>query len=194
MKKTMTLIVLLMTISFSTATQAQEAYLGDIKLTAINFEQRGWMECDGRLLSIAQHSALFSLIGTIYGGDGITTFALPDLRGRVPVGIGSGPGLTTVQLGDTGGSETNTLTVSQMPSHNHTVNAVVDDGNSATPTGNFPAGTKLLDKEYANGGTATTMNSNMIGSTGNNQPVNNKQPYVGLRYVICVQGYFPSRN
>ncbi|RSK39991.1 phage tail protein [Mangrovimonas spongiae] len=183
-----------MTTFFSTTTQAQEAYLGDIKLTAITFEQRGWMECDGRLLSIAQHSALFSLLGITYGGDGITTFALPDLRGRVPVGIGSGPGLTTVQLGDTGGSETNTLTVSQMPSHNHTVNAVIEDGNSATPTGNFPAGTKLLDKEYANGGTPTAMNPNMIGNSGGNMPVNNKQPYIGLRYVICVQGIFPSRN
>ena len=174
---------------------AQDAYLGDIKLTAVTFEQRGWMECDGRLLSINQHTALFSLLGTTYGGDGRTTFALPDLRGRVPIGLGQGPGLPNYVQGSKGGATTTTLTVNNLPPHNHTVNAVVEDGNQSVPTGNLPAGTKLLDKEYSDASASnTTMNSAMINNTGEGQPVNNMQPYITLRYVICVQGIFPSRN
>ncbi|WP_418512915.1 phage tail protein [Corallibacter sp.] len=192
MKKTIT--TLLLFICLSSAIQAQDAYLGDIKLTAVNFNQRGWMSCEGQLLPINQNAALYSLLGTTYGGDGVTTFALPDLRGRVPVGIGQGNGLSPVVQGEVGGVESNVLTVAQMPSHNHAVNAFVEDGTSSDPTGNYPAGTKLLDKEYASSGTPTTMNSNMISSQGQNSPINNKQPYLGVRYVICVAGLFPTRD
>ena len=194
MKKTLTILAVLLCLSFSNTTNAQEAYLGDIKLTGVNFEQRSWMECDGRLLPISQYSALFSLLGTQYGGDGRTTFALPDLRGRVPIGQGNGPGLPSYNQGSEGGAPTTALTTSNLPSHNHSVNAVVEDGNSASPTGTLPAGTKFLDKEYSTGGTATTMNPAMVGNTGGSIPANNMQPYVTLRYVICVQGLFPSRN
>ena len=189
-------IYLLSTILFLTFMNlnAQEAYLGDIKMTAINFDQRGWKSCEGQLLSIASYSALFSLLGTQYGGDGRSTFALPDLRSRVPVGKGQGTGLPNYSLGDKGGSTTNTLTKSNLPAHSHTVNAVTEDGNSSSPTENYPAGTKLLDKEYASDGTLSTMNTNMIGETGDNTAVNNMQPYAVVRYVICVIGAYPTRN
>jgi len=173
---------------------AQEPYLGDIKLTAINFEQRGWAECNGQLLSIASNTALFSLLGTTYGGDGETTFALPDLRGRVPVHNGQGPGLTNRRQGQVGGTESNTLTVAQMPTHTHTINAVSEDGNQSSPIGNMPAGTKLLDQEYSNATAAGTMNSEMVNSEGGNQSVNNMQPYAVVKYVIALQGLFPSPN
>ena len=195
MKKTITILVVLLCLGFNNTAQAQEDYLGDIKLTAVTFTQRNWMACEGQLLPISEYSALFSLLGTTYGGDGRTNFALPDLRGRVPVGYGQGPGLSNRPQSEEGGSETNTLSVAQMPTHNHAVNAVVEDGNEHIPTGNLPAGTKLLDKEYSNASASnTTMNSAMINNTGGSQPVNNMQPYAVVRYVICVQGLFPSRN
>lgn len=194
MKKIITLLVLTIALSSVGLLQAQEPYLGDIKLTAINFDQRDWVSCDGRLLSISQNSALFSLLGTTYGGDGQTTFALPDLRGRTPVGIGNGPGLTNVIRGQKGGVESNILTVSQLPSHSHSVAAVPVDGNSSSPENNFPAQTKTLDPEYSNASATVSMNSSMIGNTGDGQSVENRQPYLGLRYVICVNGLFPSQN
>jgi len=173
---------------------AQEGYLGDIKITGINFTQRGWASCEGQLLAISEHTALYSLLGTQYGGDGRTTFALPDLRSRVPVGVGYVPGFPYYTQGQTGGSTTNTLTIANLPAHNHAVNAISEDGNSSLPTNNFPAGTKLLDKEYATTGTVTNMNTNMIGTTGSNTAVNNMQPYAVVRYVICISGLYPSRN
>lgn len=189
-------IYLLTTILFLAFTHinAQDAYLGDIKMTGASFNQYGWLACEGQLLQIAQYNALYSLLGTTYGGDGVYTFALPDLRSRVPVGVGTGPGLPTYAQGSTGGSPTNTLSIANLPAHSHSVTAITEDGNSSLPTNNFPAGTKLLDKEYATTGTATTMNANMIGQTGSNTAINNMQPYLTVRYVICVEGYYPSRN
>lgn len=189
-------IYLLTTFYFLTSINlnAQDAYLGDIKMTAINFDQQGWMPCEGQLLSIASNSALFSLLGTTYGGNGETTFALPDLRSRVPVGQGQAAGLPNYNQGQIGGSPTTTLTIANMPAHRHSVIAVVQDGDSSSPTDNYPAGTKLLDKEYATGGTITNMNANMIESTGSGQEVNNMQPYTVVRYVICVSGLYPSQN
>lgn len=189
--KTLAVVILLLTSNQSTS---QEAYLGDIKLTAISFNQRDWLPCEGQLLPIAQYQALFSLLGTNFGGDGMTTFALPDLRGRVPIGIGNGPGLSNVTIGQTGGTESNTLTVNQIPNHNHTINAVTTDGNQSIPTGNLPGGTKFLDREYSDASANTTMNANMVGSTGGGQPIENRQPYIGVRYVICVVGIYPSQN
>ena len=175
-------------------TYAQDPYLGDIKMTALNFDQRGWMSCEGQQLLISNNSALFSLLGTQYGGDGRTTFNLPDLRSRVPVGKGQGPGLPNYSQGQQGGSTTNTLTISNLPAHSHSVNAVIEDGDSSLPTNNYPAGTKLLDKEYASVGTVTNMNTNMIDETGSDTAVNNMQPYLVIKYVICVTGLYPSRN
>ncbi|MBU2940087.1 tail fiber protein [Lacinutrix sp. C3R15] len=196
MKKLITTLSVCLCFFFVNTVNAQDAYLGDIKLTAVYFVQSGWMECDGSLLPIAQNTALFSLLGTQYGGDGITTFALPDLRGRVPIGQGAGPGLPSYSQGNQGGLHTTTLVEANLPAHNHSVNAVVEDGDSESPTNNYPAGTKLLDKEYSTGEstTATVMNENMIGNTGSGTAVNNMQPYTTLRYVICVSGYYPTSN
>lgn len=131
----------------------------------------------------------------MYGGDGRTTFALPDLRGRAPIHHGTGPGLSEKRIGQKSGTEKNTLSVQNLPSHSHTINAVLEDGNQSSPTGNLPAGTKLLDQEYSDATAAnTTMNATMVNSTGNNQEVNNMQPYLTVTYIIALQGIFPSRN
>lgn len=195
MKKITTALLLIIALSSFTLSQAQENFLGEIKLVPYNFDPVGWAECDGRLLSIAQNSALFALLGTTYGGDGETTFALPDLRGRVPMGRGNGPGLTPRSLGQKTGAETNTLTLANMPAHNHTVNAVAEDGNQSTPEGNLPAGTKVLDTEYSDASASTaTMNTSMINNSGGGQAVNNVQPVLVLRYIIALQGTFPSQG
>ncbi|WP_342448689.1 tail fiber protein [Tamlana crocina] len=194
MKKRITIGFFLLCFVFSFQLNAQEGFIGEIRMFAGNFAPRSWALCDGQLLAISQYQALFSILGTTYGGDGRTTFALPDLRGRVAIHPGSGPGLSTYRQGSKGGTETNTLTVSQMPPHSHTVNAVVEDGNQSVPTGNLPAGTKALDKEYSDAAANTTMNSTMIGNSGGGQPVNNIQPYGTVNYIICLQGIFPSRN
>lgn len=173
---------------------AQEAFIGEIRMFAGNFEPRGWAFCDGRILSIAQNTALFSILGTTYGGDGRTTFALPDFRSRVAVGVGQGPGLSQVILGEKAGAETVTLNVNQMPSHSHTVNAVSSEGNQNSPTGNLPADTKTLDKEYSNANANTTMKVSMINPAGGNQPFSVQQPFTGMNYIICLEGYYPSRN
>jgi len=194
MKKNIFLIFLLGTFLTGTKSTAQsDPYIGQIILVPYNFAPVGWARCDGQLLSIAQYSALFSLLGTQFGGDGQSTFALPDLRGRVPMGAGTGLGLTPTTVGEIKGTETNTLSVSQMPSHSHTVNAVTSEGNQNTPTGNVLADTKLLDKEYSNAVTNTTMNTTMIGNAGGNQPVNNLQPSITLMYIIATQGIYPQR-
>ena len=159
-----------------------------------DFAPRGWAKCEGQLLAISQHSALFSLLGTMYGGDGRTTFALPDLRGRVPMHYGLGPGLSTHIQGESGGTETNMLTVANLPAHNHSINAVTADGNTSAPGGNLPAGTKLLDKEYSDATATTTMNATMVSSTGGGQAVNNMQPYLTVTYIIALQGIYPTRN
>jgi microcystin-dependent protein len=193
MKKFTFLALLLGTFLTGTKSNAQiDPYLGQIILVPYNFAPAGWARCDGQLLPIAQNTALFSLLGTQFGGNGTTTFALPDLRGRVPMGDGSGTGLTPTVVGQLKGTETNTLSTAQMPIHNHTVNAVTSEGNQNTPTGNLPADTKLLDKEYSNAATNTTMNATMIGNAGGSQPVNNMQPTITLMYIIATQGIYPS--
>ena len=181
-------------LNFSAQGQGQEGFIGEIRMFAGNFAPRTWAFCDGQLLPISQYSALFSILGTTYGGDGRTTFALPDLRSRVAIHTGQGPGLSNYRQGDKGGLETNTITINQMPSHNHTVNAVNTDGNQSLPTNNLPAETKVLDKEYSDINPNTTMNPSMINNQGGGQPVNNIQPYVVVNYIICIEGQFPSRN
>jgi microcystin-dependent protein len=176
-------------------------FLAEIVLFAGNFAPRGWAFCQGQILSIAQNTALFSLLGTTYGGNGQTTFALPDLRGRVPVGTGQGPGLPSVNLGQVSGEPTHTLIVTEMPAHNHTaqvqLNAASGGGNSASPAGNVPAASTARDSIYSNT-SDTTMAANggqvTVGIAGGSQPHNNMQPYLGLNYIIAVEGIFPSRN
>ena len=193
MKKIAFTTLTIITLLFNTKANAQDSYIGTITAVGFDFAPRGWMKCEGQLLSIAQNSALFSLLGTTYGGDGISTFALPDFRGRVIGGTGSGPGVSARNIGQTTGTETNQLTVSQLPSHSHSVAAVTSEGNQNTPEGNLPSNTKLLDKEYSNATANTTMNNAMIGATGSGSPVNNMQPTIFVTYIICTEGIFPSR-
>jgi len=180
MKKITLLAFMACVLLSSTRVSSQNNFIGEIKMFAGNFAPQGWARCEGQILPIQQNQALFSILGTTYGGDGLTTFALPDLRGRAPLHFGQGPGLTAYEIGQTGGTESNTLTVGQMPAHSHTVNAVTSDGNQHLPTSGFPANTKLLDKEYSSGTPNTTMNAAMIAPSGNGQPVNNVQPYIPL--------------
>lgn len=175
--------------------QASDPFLGQIAFVPYTFAPKNWAECNGQLLSIAQNTALFSLLGTTYGGNGTTTFALPDMRGRMVVHNGQAPGgPTTYTMGQTGGAESVTLTVTQMPAHSHTVNAVTSEGNQNLPTGSLPADTKVLDKEYSNAAANTTMGSSMISSTGGNQAHENRPPFITLKCIIALQGVFPSQN
>jgi microcystin-dependent protein len=180
-----------------TLTHAQtEGFIGEIRMFAGNFAPRGWALCEGQLLPISQNQALFSILGTTYGGDGRTTFALPDMRGRVVAGTGRGSGLTDRRLGQKFGSENNTLNTTQLPSHNHSsaIQAVSDVGNTNDPTGNYFANTGLFDNEYRSTGTVVNMRSGTTGNQGSSQPVNNVQPTIVINYIICLQGIFPSRS
>ena len=170
-----------------------EPFLGELRLTPYNFAPQGWMFANGQLLPISQNTALFSLLGTSFGGDGITTFALPDLRGRVPVSFGQGPGLSNYNLGDKVGAETVTLTVNQIPAHSHTVNASANKGNHASPIGNYPASDAAgVTAEY-NATPTGVMNAGVISPVGGGQPFENRQPTLTLNWIIAMQGIFPAR-
>lgn len=173
--------------------------MGTIKMTGINFEPRGYFFCDGRLLSISQYSALFALLGTTYGGNGTTNFALPNLCSRLPIGIGSNTqGLTQKQLGERAGVENVTLLSAEMPSHTHTINGLSGGLESYTPTNNFlPQYANTAATFYAQKDKTTDallpMNAQVASPTGGNQPHQNMPPYIGLNFIICVEGIFPSR-
>ena len=171
-----------------------DPFIAEIKMFAGNFAPRGWAFCQGQLLPINQNQALFSLLGTIYGGDGRTTFALPDLRGRTAIGPGNGPGLSTYREGQNGGVEYVTLTANQMPSHNHRINAVTTVGNSTTPTNHLLADSAAFDDEFSNATANTMMSSTMVTNTGGNQSHENRQPFLAIYYIIALQGVFPSRS
>lgn len=173
-----------------------ESYIGEISLYAFNFAPKGEALCQGQILSIAQNTALFSLLGTYYGGNGQTTFGLPNLMGRVAVGMGSGPGLTPRTIGEMGGSETVSLTVAEMPMHNHFINASGDSGLD-TPINNFIGAVTNSERETFNGFSGSPsgqMNPNAIGVAGGSQPHNNMQPFLVLNYSISLQGIYPSRG
>lgn len=193
MKKIIICLLLFVSLSNLKA-QGSEPFLGQILFVPYNFAPRGWAECNGQLLPINQNLALFSLLGTNYGGNGTTNFALPDMRGRVLLSDGAGPGLSTYDLGQTGGKETHTLTVAEMPTHSHSVNAVSAEGNQNLPTNVLPANTKALDKEYSSAAPNVQMSSTMINPAGGNQAHENRQPFLVLKCIIAVQGIFPSRN
>ncbi len=174
-------------------------YIGEIMATGINFCPLGWAAADGQLLAISQNDALFSLYGTIYGGDGRTTFGLPDLRSRTPMGDDTGPGLTTRRLGAKGGQEQTTLTVNQLASHNHQVNATNADGTFPGPGGKILAaahGTEEFGAEtiYSDQAANVQMSSQMIVNTGGNQPVETLDPTQVIRYCVSLFGVYPSRN
>jgi len=169
---------------------AQEGFIGEIRMFAGNFAPRGWAFCEGQLLPINQNTALYSILGTTYGGDGQTNFALPDLRGRTPIGVGHGPGLSPYSLGQKGGNETTTLSVDQIPAHNHLANASSEAGNTRSPADTVWARGK---KFYSTQAPNTTMSATAISSTGGSQPHTNIQPYLAIHYIICIQGIYPSR-
>jgi microcystin-dependent protein len=172
-----------------------EPFIGQITLFAGNFAPRGWAFCQGQILAIAQNTALFSILGTTYGGNGTTTFALPDLRGRVAIQQGQGPGLPPYQLGQVGGEPTVTLTTNQMPMHNHTLNVDPNSGDQITPQGHvLAAEASGAAAVYSAAQPAAAMNPAAIGMAGGNQPHDNMQPYLALNYIIATAGVFPSRN
>ena len=171
-----------------------EPYIAEIFMGGMNFAPRGYATCQGQILTIAQNTALFSLLGTTFGGNGQTTFALPDLRGRVPMGMGQGPGLTPRTLGEQSGAESVTLLTNQMPAHTHTLQAVSEAGDASAPAGAYLANSGALDKEYKANGSIVGMNPAAIAPIGGSQPHNNLQPYLVLNFYIAVQGIFPSRN
>ena len=166
-----------------------EPFAGEIRMFAGNFAPRGWAYCDGQLLAVSQNDALFSLLGTIYGGDGRTTFGLPDLRGRLPIHAGSGPGLSARKLGGKGGAETETVTVNQMPSHEHPMQASSDSANTPNPQGNV-----LSLKGDRNPTNLAAMRSDTVVNAGGGQGHNNMQPYLAINFAIALQGLYPSRN
>ncbi|HEU5149662.1 MAG TPA: tail fiber protein [Iamia sp.] len=172
-----------------------EGYIAQIIMFAGNFAPRGWAFCQGQILSIAQNTALFSLLGTVYGGNGQTTFALPDLRGRVPVGTGQGPGLPSMNLGQMGGSPTHTLIITEMPAHNHTAQVTASNADSTVknPAGNIMGGTASPIYAPTSAGNVQ-MAPPTIGIAGGSQPHNIMQPYLGMNYIICMEGIYPSRN
>ncbi|MCB0608794.1 MAG: phage tail protein [Lewinella sp.] len=173
-----------------------EPFLGQIQPYGFNFPPRGWALCDGQLLAISANSALFSLLGTIYGGDGRTTFALPDLRGRAMMHQGQGPGLTTRPIGQKSGSETTTLAVSNLPAHNHPIQMPV---NNASPNTDEPANAYLAavqsgDSYQSAAGTNQFYGAFSSGNSGGSIPFNNMQPYLVVSVCIALQGIFPSRS
>jgi len=193
-----------------------EGYIGEVRLFGASWAPRAWQSCQGQLLAISTNTALFSILGTTFGGDGRTTFGLPDLRGRVAIGEGHGPGLTDRRLGAKGGSETNTLNITNMPSHNHAAmvnefradimvsnqegteetagtngaTTLAASTNGGRGVGIYNNDTPDVALNTGNGGSANVT----IGNTGGNIPVNNMEPFLVMNYIICVQGIFPSRG
>jgi microcystin-dependent protein len=165
-----------------------QPYVGEVRMFAGNFAPAGWMFCEGQLLPISEYETLFNLIGTTYGGDGQSTFALPDLRGRLPIHQGSG-----FTLAETGGVETITLTVSQIPSHTHALLASASNGDQVSPLGNVLANSFNVTP-YINDVTNGNMNAAAITSTGGSQPHTNFQPYLCVDFIISLFGIFPSQT
>jgi microcystin-dependent protein len=173
-----------------------DAYLGEIRIFAGSFAPKGWALCNGQLLPIVQNTALFSILGTMYGGDGKTTFALPNLMGRAPIGVGAGPGLTPRTQGKMEGSNTVTLNTTQIPAHTH----IAQYGDSVSGDPVLPG--SLWAATPGRGGKATysepnslvNMSLEAIQPAGGGAPHNNMQPYLAMNYIICLQGEFPARD
>lgn len=169
-----------------------EPFVGEIRIFAGSFAPTGWAFCDGQVMAIGQNTALFSILGTAYGGNGQSTFALPDLRGRVPVHVGQGPGLTDRLLGEPIGSEGHTLSVNEIPPHTHPLGASAANGISDAPAGGVMARSPAGVPQFA-AGNDSTLDPSAVASTGGSQPHNNMQPYLTLNFIIALQGIYPSR-
>ncbi|GGO81517.1 tail Collar domain-containing protein [Marinobacterium nitratireducens] len=186
-----------------------EPFIGEIRMVGFNFAPRGWAFCQGQLLPIAQNQALFSLLGTTYGGDGRSTFALPDLRGRSPVGQGHGPGLSDIRIGEQAGTESVTLTQAQMPSHSHSAEAsvAIPANSSSTDTNPAPASNTVLGPASNSGRAGALYTTDAANTTlapfnnpvnvqpaGGNQSVGIRNPMLGMNFIIALEGIFPPRN
>lgn len=172
-----------------------DPFVAEIRIFPFNFAPRGWAFCDGQLLPLSQNTALFSLLGTTYGGNGTSNFALPDLQGRAPMHPGQGPGLSLHDLGETGGSETVTLLESEIPAHNHALRVdSADPGEDRTPAGEFFARSTGGNLFSDPAGNLIQMSPNALAPTGGDQPHNNMQPYLTFNFCIALQGVFPPRS
>jgi len=170
-----------------------DPFVAEIRIFPFNFAPRGWAWCDGQLLPLSQNTALFSLLGTTYGGNGKSNFALPDLQGRAPMHPGQGPGLSLHDLGETGGSDTVSLLESEIPSHSHALTASQADGVERNPPGQqFAKGIAI--SMYQVPGALTQLSPNALAPAGGDQPHNNLQPYLTLYFNIALQGVFPPRT
>lgn len=169
-----------------------DPFVAEIRIFPFNFAPKGWAWCDGQLLPLSQNTALFSLLGTTYGGNGKSNFALPDLQGRAPMHPGQGPGLSLHDLGETGGSETVSLLESEIPSHNHGLRATNDSGLQSTPVGAVVGRASAYNDNP--GGNFVGMTVNALAPAGGDQPHNNMQPYLTFYFCIALQGVFPPRT
>jgi microcystin-dependent protein len=170
-----------------------DPFVAEIRIFPFNFAPKGWAWCDGQLMPLSQNTALFSLLGTTYGGDGKSTFALPDLQGRAPMHPGQGPGLSLHDLGETGGSETVTLLESEIPSHSHALRVSQADAIERVPTGQLPA-TGIGVGMYIAPGPLVQFAPNADTPAGGDQPHNNMMPYLTFFFCIALQGVFPPRT
>jgi len=168
-----------------------DPYIGEIRMFGGNFPPNGWLFCEGQLMPISENEVLYQLIGTTYGGDGQETFALPDLRGRIPIHQGISAGQSFI-VGESGGAEAVTLISTQIPSHTHTIACDPNNGSSVTPQGNAVAGSAL--NPYNVAGTDIQMGSQMIGVSGGSQPHENMMPYLCVNFIISLFGIFPSQT
>jgi len=172
-----------------------EPFIAEVRIFAGNFAPRGWAFCNGQLLQIAQNTALFSLLGTTYGGDGRTTFGLPNLEGKAPMHPGNGPGLTSRRLGQSAGEATHTLSEAEIPSHTHQLRCADDSADTGEPaSGLLAASSPLADRQYRSGNPAGVMSAAALAIVGSGQPHNNMPPYLTLYFIIALVGLYPSRS
>jgi microcystin-dependent protein len=173
-----------------------DPFVAEIRVVGFNFAPKGWAKCDGQLLPLSQNTALFSLLGTTYGGDGKSTFALPNIAGRAVLGPGQGPGLSLYDLGQQGGSSTTTLLQSEIPSHTHAARGSIDDATFQAPASDRALATSNPGFAYQSNTSQnlTNMNAQALSPAGSSQPHNNLQPYLVLNFVIALQGVFPPRS
>lgn len=173
-----------------------DPFVAEIRIFTFNFAPKGWAFCNGQLMAISQNTALFSLLGTMYGGDGKSTFQLPDLEAKVSIHRGQGPGLSVRDQGEQGGQAAVTLIASELPAHTHPVNCSTASANKLSPAGNFPAGSlPATQMRYVNSATAPVqMGPATVSGGGGGQPHENRQPYLALNFCIAMQGVFPPRT
>lgn len=171
-----------------------DPFVAEIRIFGFNFAPKGWAFCNGQILAISQNTALFSLLGTTYGGDGKSNFALPNFQGNAPMHYGQGPGLSLRDIGESGGTDTVSLTASELPEHSHSTSCNAGMGDQYGPPGNFWATDAGGNLEYAPGPATGPMAAGAVQNMGGGEPHNNLQPYLALNFCIALQGVYPSRS